>query len=215
MLVHDVRIDRRAFLVGIGWIATTDYLLANQAVLLNQINPKADAGGLHIQAEYEITAEWSVDIDADVDLHVIAPDGKNGTDVYYSMKDFRGIVTLDHDCRGFPDNFYKLPDGTIVKNPVSKEMTTIRGKLPGRYDVGVHYYRFGATEDHSKPDVSVTVEVVKLNPTTKVKFTKQVTLTYEKQTINVVSFDLDLAGEYFDAPLPLAWVTDHVMRPGG
>jgi hypothetical protein len=207
-----VRVDRRTFLLGLGWVATTDYLLANQAVLLNQINPKADDGGLHITAEYAIVAEWPVDIDADIDLHVIAPDGKTGTDVYYSMKDFRGVVTLDHDCRGAPDNSYTLPNGNVVSNLIAKEITTIRGKLPGRFDVGVHYYRFGATPSHPKPDVQVKVEVIKLNPVTKTKFSKQVTLTYAKQCINVVSFDLDTAGEYYDAPLPLAPVIDHAMR---
>src|SRR5271170_5288150 len=98
-------------MMGLGWIATTDYLLANQAVLLNQIHPKADAPGLKVPAEYVITAEWSVDLDVDIDLHVLVPDGRAGTDVYYSMKDWHGVVSLERDCRGYADNYVVLPNG--------------------------------------------------------------------------------------------------------
>ena len=204
-------VDRRTFLMGLGWIATTDYLLANQAVLLNQIHPKADQSGMKIPAEFEITLEWSTKIDADIDLHVIVPDGLKGMDVYYSMKDFHGQVTLDHDCRGWIDNFFTLPNGTKVDALSSKEMTTIRGKFPGRFDVGAHFYSFNPHPEASTPTVECTVEVTKLNPQTKLVASKKVTLTHVKQCINVISFDLDAAGNYFDAPLPLELVTAHAF----
>ncbi len=208
--------DRRQFLERLGWVALVDVLLCELSVVINQVNPKERPGGMNINAEYAITAEWSVDLDADVDLHVIVPDGADGTDVYYNAREFHG-VSLDHDCKGFVDDYYTMPNGDKVKNLTSKEMTTIRGKLPGRFDVGVHMFNFRRDgEPVGKSDrtlnTSVRVEVVKLNPKVHTMFSNDVVLTHVGQCINVVSFDLDKEGSFTQADLPLAPITDHVLK---
>ena len=198
-----------------GWIAMVDLLLCCIAVLINQVNPKAEASGVKLDAEYTISAEWNVKIDADVDLHVIVPDGAKGTDVYYGSRQFHN-VTLDQDNKGFVDAVTHLPDGTDVWAMADKEMTTIRGKIPGHFDVGVHLFSMridGNPLPHGQDaDVKVRVRVVKLNPESRVMFDGNVTLHRVAQCANVVSFDLDRTGDYRAADLPLDPVCNHVFK---
>lgn len=216
------RLDRRNFSISfglLGWVATTDYLLCQNAILINQVNPKANAAdGLKIVAEYVITAEWPVTVDADVDLHVVVPDGEYGTDVYYSFREFKG-VSLDHDCRGFSDTHHRLVDGSEAVDLTAKEMTTIRGIVPGHYDAGVHLYQFHQDGDPVPSsfrgcNVKTHVEVVQLNPKTKIVFASDLVLTHVKQCLNFVSFDLDKSGGITFTDLPLAPITDHVFAKG-
>lgn len=210
------RIDRRDFLMGLGWIATTDYLLCQNAILINQVNPKDQSTGVKINAEYVITAEWPVDIDADVDLHVLVPDDRDGTDVYYNAREFRG-VTLDRDCKGFSDTHHLLQDGGMTVDVAAKEMTTLHGIVPGHYDVGVHMFKFhkdgvDVAFGYSGCNTPVHVEVIQLNPKTKLVFSKDVTLQRMRQCINVVSFELNKSGEITFVPVPLKPVTDAVFQ---
>lgn len=200
------------------WVAFVDVLMVCLMVLINQANPKASEQGVKINAEYLITAEWDVKIDADVDLHTIVPDGHEGTDVYYSARQFSN-VTLDQDNRGFIDAVTMLPDGSTVTALTDKETTTIRGKVPGHFDVGVHLFRMslnGKPLSHNQDgNVKVHVEVIQLNPTNKIVFQGDVTLNRVEQCINVVSFDLDRDANYTAADVPLEPVTNHVFDEHG
>lgn len=208
----------KASLIGalalVGWIAMVDMYAMFVTVLIPLVAPKDTSAGIHVNAEYVITAEWSTAIDADVDLHVIAPDGAEGTDVYYSARQFNG-VTLDNDNRGFMDSHHKTIDGLVV-DAVAKEMTTIHGKLPGQFDVGLHLFKEHDGDrdmdyrDRDHP-VTVTVEVIKLNPVSKTIVSKQVVLTHPRQCLNIASFVLDKQGEYTLVDPPLTPVCEHVL----
>jgi hypothetical protein len=173
-----------------------------------------------------------MDYDADVDLHVIIPDSssldKSGqTDVWYNARESHG-VSLDHDCKGWVDSKHFVDDrdgagngkSTEIDDLTQKEMTTIRGKLPGRFDVGVHMFKFhrnGQDVADNDRDLKcpVRVEVIKLNPKVETIFSQEVILVHQKQCINVVSFDLDNQGNCTLADPPLMLVTSHVFDASG
>ena len=205
--------DRSAVFIGLA-----DLLLCVLAVVIVAVNPKAVNEGVKINAEYLITAQWPVGIDADVDLHTIVPDGKSGADVFYRQREYNN-VSLDHDNKGFIDAFTVQADGAVVKAAVDEEMTTIRGKVPGHFDVGVHMYNFhrGDTrppESDTTLDTPVKVQVIQLNPHNKIVFDKTVTLTHIGECNNVVSFDLDREGQITFVDPPLEPVTHHAFESG-
>ncbi len=80
------------------WIGLCDMALAVLAVVIVAVNPPKPAdAGIKEKAEYLITMESSVDIDADPDLHMMTPSHKP---VFYASRDV-GCAKLDSDPRGF------------------------------------------------------------------------------------------------------------------
>jgi hypothetical protein len=56
------------------WIGLADLLLCVLSVVIVAVAPKTPAqAGVPEKAEYLLSAEWSVDIDADVDIWLIPP----------------------------------------------------------------------------------------------------------------------------------------------
>lgn len=187
------------------WAAFVDMLLCVVVVILTMVATKksVDDPGLKLNAEYVITAEWSVDIDADVDLWVIPPPGDRP--LFYNSREV-GSMHLDRDSRGFMDNVVILPDGRKVKSLSAKETATMRGVVPGRYDIGAHLYN--ALQDGMRMPgdhygIRVRIEIVRVNPNYEIVKTEEITLDRLWQTVNVVSFDLDADGRatFVDPPL--------------
>ena len=168
------------------------------------------------KAEYLMSAEWSVDLDADVDIWLIPPSNKP---VFYGSRDV-GCARLDSDNRGFIDEQIALADGSKVKVDSDKETISLRCIEPGRYDLGVNLYAFrqdGAPESGALhgPGIKVHVEIVQVNPKLRVVFAKDVTLDRVGQTINVESFDLSRQGEIALTEPPLELVTAKAYRTAG
>jgi hypothetical protein len=188
------------------WPAYVDMLMCVLVVVITMIGTrKADDPGAKLKAEYIITAEWSVDVDADADLWVVPPPGDKP--VFYGSREV-GCLHLDRDSRGFIDNIVHLPDGRVVKSLTAKETTTMRCIAPGRYDIGVHLYDYrtngvSAPRNADNLGLKVLVQVVKVNPQNETVFTDEITLDRPRQTINVASVDLDAEGHatFVDAPL--------------
>jgi hypothetical protein len=189
-----------------AWPAYVDMLMCVLVVVITMISTrKADDAGAKLKAEYIITAEWSVDVDADADLWVVPPPGDKP--VFYQNRE-EGCMHLDRDSRGFIDNIIHLPDGRTAKSLTAKETATMRCIEPGRYDIAVHLYDY-RTDGMSVPrtadnlGLKLIVQVVKVNPQSEVVFTDSVTLDRPWQTNNVASFDLDAEGRatFVDAPL--------------
>lgn len=196
--------------------AFIDMLLCVVVVILTMVATKksADDPGVKFKAEYIISAEWSVDVDADVDLWVIPP---GGAPLFYNSREV-GAMHLDRDSRGFMDNVLVLPDGRKVKSLSAKEIATMRGVVPGHYDVGVHLYQArqdGAQMTGDHLGIKVRVEVVKVNPDYDVVKTEEVALDRVWQTINVASFDLDEQGHatFVDPPLEPVTARYYLGRP--
>ncbi len=198
------------------WTAYCDLLLCVLVVIITMVATKkvdADAGRKD-KAEYILTAEWSVDVDADVDLWLIQPPGDQP--LFYQSREV-GCAHLDRDSRGFLDNIVHLPDGRVVKSLTAKETVALRCIVPGRYDIGVHLYDMridGAsiTGAHESFGLKVRIEVIKVNPNYQTVFTQEITLDRPWQTVNAISFDLAEDGRATAAEPPLEPVTAKYYR---
>ena len=124
------------------WIGLADLLLCVLSVVIVAVAPKEQAqSGVPEKAEYLMSAEWNVNIDADVDIWMIPPTKKP---VFYGSRDV-GCARLDSDNRGFMDDVVTLADGTKVKVDSDKETISLRCIEPGHYDVGVSLYATAGT----------------------------------------------------------------------
>ena len=199
------------------WIGLADLLLCVLSVVIVAVAPKAQAlSGVPEKAEYILSAEWSVDVDADVDLWLVPPTKKP---VFYGSRDV-GCAKLDTDYRGFMDEWIRLADSSRVKVDAAKENIALRCIEPGHYDIGVNLYAFrqngvALSRNLSGPGVKVHVEIVQINPKVRVVFAKDVTLDRVGQTINVESFDLGRNSSLALTEPPLELVTAKAYRRAG
>jgi hypothetical protein len=199
------------------WIGLADLLLCVLSVVIVAVAPKTPAqAGVPEKAEYLLSAEWSVDIDADVDIWLIPPSKRP---VFYGSRDV-GCAKLDSDYRGFIDEWITLAEGSKVKVDAAKEIISLRCIEPGRYDLGVNLYAF--REDGMaragtllQGGVKVHVEIIAVNPNVRVLYAKDVTLDRVGQTINVESFDLSRERGLSLAEPPLELVTAKAYRTAG
>jgi hypothetical protein len=199
------------------WIGLADLLLCVLSVVIVAVAPKTPAqAGVPEKAEYLLSAEWSVDIDADVDIWLIPPSKRP---VFYGSRDV-GCAKLDSDYRGFIDEWITLADGSKVKVDAAKEIISLRCIEPGRYDLGVNLYAFRA-DGMAKAGtllergVKVHVEIIAVNPNVRVLYAKDVTLDRVGQTINVESFELSRERGLSLAEPPLELVTAKAYRTAG
>jgi hypothetical protein len=185
------------------WVGLADLLLCVLSVVIVAVAPSTKAKGPERKAEFPISADWSVDTDADVDLWVRSPSGSR---VFYQARQ-AACASLDRDSRGFIDSRIRLADGSVVKVASEKETITLSCIEPGRWDVAVNLYAYRgkAASDGSysqaRPGdyaknlaLPVHVEVLRLNPALKVEWSGDVALERVKQTINVASFELKADG---------------------
>jgi hypothetical protein len=199
------------------WIGLADLLLCVLSVVIVAVAPKAPArAGVPEKAEYLLSAEWTVDVDGDVDIWLIPPSKKP---VFYGSRDV-GCAKLDSDYRGFSDEWITLADGSKVKVEAAKEIIALRCIEPGHYDLGVNLYAFhqdGRSVSGALPGpaVKVHVEIVAVNPNVHVVFAKDVMLDRVGQTINVESFDLSREGGVALAEPPLELVTAKAYKTAG
>jgi uncharacterized protein YfaP (DUF2135 family) len=192
------------------WIGLADLLLCIVSVVIVAVAPvKSKTDGIKPKAEYLITMESSVDIDADPDLWVIMPDKQP---VFYGSREI-GCATLDTDPIGFGSTIVTLADGSSAKLESDKETTALCCIEPGHYDVGVNLYAYrinGQIQSSSADAFALKchVEIVALNPTVKLVFSKDVVLDRVGQTVNVASFDMDRDGKITLTDPPLEPITD-------
>ena len=199
------------------WIAMADLLLCVLAIVIAAVNPKSEAKGIESKAEYVITAEWPIDsLDADVDLWAIPPPGD--APVYYRNREV-GLTMLDQDCLGKSNSSVTLADGTTMATKTCRETITLRGVVPGKYDLAINLYSSNDERGHPSPGdadglgVKVHVEIVRLNPTVKVMFQSDLTLDRPRQTINFASFELTPDNQFKFQPPPLDPITDKFLAP--
>jgi uncharacterized protein YfaP (DUF2135 family) len=186
------------------WIGLADLLLCVLSVVIVAVAPtKAKVDGVKPKAEFLITADWPVALDSDVDLWLVGPDKKP---VFYGSRE-AACASLDRDSLGYSTSQITLADGSTAQSESNKETTTIRCLAPGRYDVGVNLYSDRELAKGASA-IPVRVEITGLNPQVTTVFAKDVALENVGQTINVVSFDLNLGGEIKLADPPLEPITD-------
>ena len=155
-------------------------------LLISPIKKKKE---IEQKAEYVVTVTWPQGMTDDVDTWLLDPAEK--------LMSFRskevGLMHLDRDDLGHINDNQFVPGVGKVNYPYNREITTIRGILPGEYVLNIHMYR----KDGKEP-VPVTVTLEKLNPTVKLIYstTQVLNVKWEEKTIN--RFTLNPDGEIID-----------------
>ena len=109
------------------------FLFVVAFLLINPPTKKSDAPK---KAEYLITIELDKDANDDVDLWVKDP---MGNIVSFTNK-MGGLLNLEKDDLGWQNDKWLQPNGTEVVIPINREVITIRGIVPGKYQVAAHIY---------------------------------------------------------------------------
>ena len=196
------------------WIGLADLLLCVVSVVIVAVNPHARSDAVPQKAEYLLTSDWSVDVDADVDVWLVPPSKKP---VMFASRD-GGCAKLDSDTRGFMDSIIHLADGSTVKVLTNKETVSLRCIEPGRYDLAVNLYAYRtdgqSAEGKHGLSLPVEVEVIGVNPSVHTVYQHRVVLDHVGDTVNVVSFDLAPDGSLRLVDPPLRPVTDDYLSNG-
>lgn len=150
---------------------------------LVQINEEAKKGNVIDPSQFMIELTWGEGSPSDLDLWVQDP---SGSITYFSHKDSQ-IVTLDRDDLGI-NNSVTLENGTVVTNPIRREVANIRRIIPGTYTVNVMMYK-----NRSGDKVPAHVTIRKLNPYIEIT-EKTVELTADGDEATILNFDLDEKG---------------------
>ena len=123
----------------------------------DSISPVKKKKEIEQKAEYVITVTWPGELSDDIDSWLEDPSGK----VMYFRKKEVGLMHLDRDDLGSLNDTQFVPGIGMVNYPHNREITTIRGIMPGEYVLNVHLYRKRRKGDYPIP---VTVLIEKLNP---------------------------------------------------
>ena len=185
------------------FVPFVDLLLAVLCVVMVNVAAKQSQSSVKMTAEYLVTIEWDTHSDTDIDLWAVGPTPPIQP-VFYKNRE-HGALHLDRDSRGWIDDKITGVDGSVTWLP-HKEMITIRGIIPGRYDFGIHFYANhmeGSNTYEKGLNLSVHVEVIKVNPTSNIIFQKDVTLDHVGDALNFYSMNLDMNGGYNEIDPPL------------
>ena len=184
------------------WIGLSDLLLCVLSVVIVAVAPPKKQAGPERKAEFLISADWNVEVNADADLWLRTPQGAK---VNFQTRQ-AGCASLDRDSRGFVDSRIKLADGSEVKATSYRETVVLACLEPGTYDVAVNLFAYhgkmvdgryveATYQDETRGyGLPVHVEVLRINPALKVEWSGDIVLEHGRQTINVVSFELSPGG---------------------
>jgi len=155
-------------------------------LLISPIKKKKD---IEQKAEYVITVSWPNEYSDDVDTWLEDPAEK--------LMSFRnkeiGLMHLDRDDLGHLNDNQNVPGVGNVNYPYNREITTIRGIMPGEYVLNIHMYR-----KEGKEPVPVTVVLEKLNPTVKLIYSTTEILSVKWEEKTIIRFTLNVDGEILD-----------------
>ena len=153
-------------------------------LLISPIKKKKE---IEQKAEYVITVTWPDEMGDDIDSWLEDPMGN----VMYFRKKEVGLMHLDRDDLGKRNDRQHVPGVGMVNYPYNREITTIRGIMPGEYVFNIHLYH-KISKDSSIP---VTVILEKLNPQVKLLYSKTVILSEKWEEKTIIRFVLDVDGE--------------------
>lgn len=169
------------FNVLVGFV----FLFVVAFVLINPIAKKAD---IVSPAQFLITMAWPDEDINDFDLWVRDPVGNY---IGFNSKD-RGITNLDRDDLGAANDAVNRGGLPEVKVNLNREVTSVRGILPGEYIVSVHLYKIYDNEVvHT--GVPITVEIQKINPY-NIVFKETRVMSQLGEVVNFVRFVVDENG---------------------
>ena len=151
------------------------------------ISPVKKKKEIEQKAEYVITVTWPGEFGDDVDSWLEDPTGK----IMYFRKKEVGLMHMDRDDLGKLNDQQFVPGIGVVNYPYNREITTIRGIMPGEYVFNIHLYR----KEHEDKPIPVTVILEKLNPRVKLLYSKVMILTDYWEEKTIIRFVLDVDGE--------------------
>jgi hypothetical protein len=180
-------------------LSYVDMLLVIVAILIVSVSSKKAVEGIHVEAQYLVTIEWDKMLDDDLDLWAIGPPDPSKPCFYQNLE--AGALSLDRDSRGYLDDKLTVDGKTVYLT--HKEVITLRGVVPGRYEFGIHLYKArdpaGARRrDPRNLGINVHVEVVKLNPKLTTIARKDFVLDFEGDSVNVWAMDVAPDGSYVE-----------------
>lgn len=154
-------------------------------IALLAMQPPAKTGEVPAKAELIISASWDDGRSEDIDLWVAGP---NNALVWFRQPQ-AGLLALDRDDRG-EEGDVVVVDGRRVRNPLNREVVTLRGQVPGEYIVNLQYYK-----SQTDLPVDVRVTLTKVNPQLKVLFHQTLTLQRPGDELTAIRFSLNAQGE--------------------
>lgn len=162
------------------------FLFVLAFLLINPITKKQDAPK---KAEFLIVIEWNEEYNDDVDLWVKDPAGNT---VAFVDKQ-GGTMHLEKDDLGHVnDKVYDAETGEVTTIMINREVVTVRGITPGRYQIAAHIYNRG--HKHSESPGTIRVTVMDLNPSYKEVYTGEINYHQQGQQLPLVNFHLDSDG---------------------
>ena len=160
------------------------------------INPPTKKEEAPKKAEYLIVIEWDTNSSDDIDLWVMDP---NRTTVSFTRKE-GGLLNLEKDDLGIANDTWITPQGERVVIPINREVVTMRGIVPGRYQIAAHVYSYrtvskmvGGERVYNEDSRTITATLIKINPYGE-QYRIQKTYTQRGQQITLFNFELDENG---------------------
>ena len=173
-------------------------------LLISPIKKKKE---IEQKAEYVITVTWPGEMTDDVDSWLEDP---TENILYFGQKEI-GLMHLDRDDLGSLNDQQFVPGIGLINYPYNREITTIRGIMPGEYVFNIHLYH-KISKDSSIP---VTVILEKLNPQVKLLYSKTVILSEKWEEKTIIRFVLDVDGEIIESFFIFKPLVDKVIGNRG
>ncbi len=156
------------------------------AIAFMQIKPESQKADIETKAEYIITVTWPDNNRDDVDTWLQDPIGA----VAYYRNQETGLMHIDRDDRGDIADWVKTSNGKMIIIPYNQEITSIRGFIEGEWILNIHMY-----VKRSQGPTPVIIKIEKLNPRVKLIFLTTINLTYDKEEVTVLRFEMTKNGE--------------------
>ncbi len=152
------------------------------------INPVAKQGDVEKKAEYIVVIEWNHEYNDDIDLWIKDPAGN----IVSFLTKSSGLMNLEKDDLG-TSNDSIVTNGDTKTIFLNREVVTLRGTIPGEYEVMAHVYnrKFTTFKGSARQDLpgDILVSVIKINPYVEA-YTSKRPYTETGQNISLVRFSV-------------------------
>lgn len=152
------------------------------------INPVAKQGDVEKKAEYIVVIEWNHEYNDDIDLWIKDPAGN----IVSFLTKSSGLMNLEKDDLG-TSNDSIVTNGDTKTIFLNREVVTLRGTIPGEYEVMAHVYnrKFTTYKGSARQDLpgDILVSVIKINPYVEA-YTSKRPYTETGQNISLVRFSV-------------------------
>lgn len=142
------------------------------------------------KAKAMVIMDWDPNSSDDIDLWMLTPEPAK---VGFSAPNDR-IANLERDDLGKSFNYYKDDAGITHYQTMNREIITLREKMDGHYVVDTYFYSRHAdpeTRVTSTGPVTVTLQLIQIDPEYKELATKTVVLNDVRDDRTAFTFDID------------------------